>query len=124
MGDKSVGVSSSEDVAVLLNVANGVDRDAIRRLQNRVSRVFGENLEIESLRQRVVVEEDIHFKEYKDVVFNKTSLSMEQSSIRSYRHQLYTINQMKNALNGIDTKQYILDDGINSLALGHYKIPQ
>lgn len=74
--------------------------------------------------KKVVVEEDIHFKEYKDVVFNKTSLIMEQSSIRSYRHQLYTINQMKNALNGIDTKKYILDDGINSLALGHYKIPQ
>jgi hypothetical protein len=66
----------------------------------------------------------IRLKDYKDVVFNKTNLYVEQKSIRSYKHQIYTIQQRKLALSGIDTKRYILEDGISSLAYGHYKIPK
>ena len=66
----------------------------------------------------------IRLKDYKDVIFNKTNLYVEQKSIRSYKHQIYTIKQSKLALSGIDTKRYILEDGITSLAYGHYKIPQ
>ena len=72
----------------------------------------------------VMVKGSIRLNDYKDVVLNKTRLYVEQNSIRSYKHQIYTIQQRKLALSGIDTKRYILDDGITSLAYGHYKIPK
>ena len=43
-------------------------------------------------------------------------------TIRSYRHQLYTIEQTKMSLNYYDDKRYILDDGIDTLPYGHYTI--
>ena len=46
----------------------------------------------------------------------------EQYNIRSYDHQLYTEKQNKVALSPFDNKRHILKDGINTLALGHYKI--
>ena len=44
--------------------------------------------------------------------------------IRSYKHEVYTEEVNKVALCSDDDKRYILEDGINTLAWGHYKIPQ
>ena len=44
------------------------------------------------------------------------------SAIRSFKHKLYTVDTEKIALRAFDDKKYILDDGINSLAYGDYRI--
>ena len=44
--------------------------------------------------------------------------------IRSYKHEVYTEEVNKVALCSDDDKRYILEDGINTLAWEHYKIPQ
>ena len=44
--------------------------------------------------------------------------------IRSYKHEVYTEEVNKVALCSDDDKRYILEDGINTLAWGHSKIPQ
>ena len=44
------------------------------------------------------------------------------SAIRSFKHKLYTVDTEKIALSAFDDKRYILDDGINSLAYGDYRI--
>jgi len=41
---------------------------------------------------------------------------------RTNKHTIYTIEQKKLALSGDDDKRHILDDGINTLAWGHYKL--
>ncbi len=61
---------------------------------------------------------------YKEVLFNKKSLSHEMTKIRSYKHQLYTEKQNKISLSHFDDKRFILEDGINTLAWGHYKEKQ
>ena len=42
--------------------------------------------------------------------------------IRSHRHEVYTEEVNKVALYPSDDKRYILEDGVHTLALGHYKI--
>ena len=44
--------------------------------------------------------------------------------IRSYNHEVYTEEVNKVALCSDDDKRYILEDGINTLAWEHYKIPR
>jgi hypothetical protein len=46
-----------------------------------------------------------------------------QNSIRSFKHQLYSIKQKKKALTQFDDKLYICDDGIHTLTHGHKDIP-
>jgi hypothetical protein len=72
--------------------------------------------------QKVVVKKDICFEDYKTVLFEHTVLTREQNTIRSSKHNLYTINQNKIALSGVDTKRWIKDDGVSSYAHGHYAI--
>ena len=43
-------------------------------------------------------------------------------SIRSKLHKMVMYKQNKIGLSPLDTKRYILDDGVNTLAYGNYKI--
>ena len=42
--------------------------------------------------------------------------------IRSHKHNVFTEEVNKVALSANDDERYILEDGINTLALGHYRI--
>ena len=44
------------------------------------------------------------------------------NAIRSKTHQILTLCANKKALSVADDKRYILDDGISTLAYGHYSI--
>ena len=51
------------------------------------------------------------------------SITFELHTVRrSYRHEVYTDEVNKVALCPIDDKRYILEDGVHTLALGHYSI--
>jgi hypothetical protein len=43
-------------------------------------------------------------------------------NLRSYNHDIYSIETNKKALSPYDDKRYLLDDGITYYANGHYKI--
>ena len=47
-------------------------------------------------------------------------MSATMKSFRSYDHDIFTIDMTKTALNAFDDKRYIEDDGIHTLAYGHY----
>jgi hypothetical protein len=45
------------------------------------------------------------------------------STIRNQNHSIYIMDCNKKALNAMDDKTYILDDGVNALCWGHKDIP-
>ena len=60
----------------------------------------------------------IKFNDYKEALFNTELNKVNVSNIRSYKQEIYNIDSFKLALTADDTKRYILDDGISTLAFG------
>lgn len=71
--------------------------------------------------KRCVAKRELNIDLYRDVIFNRTTVSVKQNGIRSYGHQLYTEQITKIALSGNDDKVYICDDNIHTYNFGHYK---
>ena len=72
--------------------------------------------------KKQVVKSSITHEDYKTCLLTGKELLRKQNIIRSYDHEVYTEEVNKIALSSIDDKRYILDDGIHTLAWGHYKI--
>ncbi|XP_018378151.1 PREDICTED: uncharacterized protein LOC108770891 [Trachymyrmex cornetzi] len=49
--------------------------------------------------------------------------SRRQSCIRSTFHEVYTVSELKLALNPYDDKRYVVPESVTTLPWGHYKIP-
>ena len=64
---------------------------------------------------------DIKFADYKECVFNETTKHITQKGIKAYSHEIYTVKEEKIALHAFNDKRIILDNGIDSLAIGHYR---
>ena len=61
---------------------------------------------------------------FKDCLFNKTVHKESCYTIQNDKHfSLHTVKLEKNTLSPTDDKRYKLDDGVSSLAHGHYLIP-
>ena len=58
-------------------------------------------------------------KHYHDVLKNLSTVRVKQNVIRSKKHQLGSYHQNRVALTAFDTKRWICNDGINTLAFGH-----
>ncbi|GFU97712.1 uncharacterized protein TNCV_4455971 [Trichonephila clavipes] len=73
--------------------------------------------------KKYVVKSRISFEDYKNCLFSqKKKQHRTVNLIRSTKHEIHTIQVNKIALSGTDDKRHILEDGINTLALGHYTI--
>ena len=58
---------------------------------------------------------------YKECLLEKRPTAATMNQIRNERHEIYSIKVNKIGLSHYDDKCYILNDGINTLAYGHYK---
>ena len=72
--------------------------------------------------KKQVVEKSITHEDYKTCLLTGKEQLRKQNIIRSYEHEVYTEEVNKVALSAEDDKRYILEDGIHTLAWGHYKI--
>ena len=76
--------------------------------------------------KRNVIKNELTFQDYKDQIFNpdvyKHRVYNENTSIRSFGHEIFTITQKKAGLSGFDNKRFILDDNVHTLAHGHHRI--
>ena len=76
--------------------------------------------------KRNVIKNELTFDDYKDQIFNpevyKRRVYKENTRIRSFGHESFTMTQKKAGLSGFDNKRYILDDNIHTLGHGHYRI--
>jgi hypothetical protein len=75
--------------------------------------------------KKSVVKKELTFDDYYKSLFDyETPKIIKQNNFRCYKHRIYSETIKKIALSGRDDKSYILDDRINTLTLGHYKIPK
>ena len=72
--------------------------------------------------KKLVVKKNITHENYKNCLFTRKEQLQKMNIIRSYAHEMFTEEVNKVALSPIDDKRHILEDGINTYALGHYKI--
>lgn len=70
-----------------------------------------------------VVKNKINFNDYLQCVQNHSLYNIEQKTIRSIKHKLYSINQRKLGLNPYDTKRFVVPPHfIDTLAWGNQKL--
>ena len=67
-----------------------------------------------------VKERHIKHEHYRKSLFDWNTIYMRQNVILSRDQNLATYHQCRASLTGYDVKRWILDDGINTLAHGHY----
>ena len=72
--------------------------------------------------KKSVVKKSITHEDYKKCLTDRKPQLRKMNVIRSYKHNVFTEEVNKVALSANDDKKYILEDGINTLALGHYRI--
>ena len=72
--------------------------------------------------KKAVVTRSINFEDYKTCLFTGKPQTRTMNVIRSHRHELFTEEINKIALSANDDKRVILEDGIHTLAYGHWRI--
>jgi hypothetical protein len=72
--------------------------------------------------KRAVVKKDIAHEDYVNTLFSGEKLLRKMSTIRSYRHDVFSEVVNKIALSREDDKRIILEDGIHTKAIGHYML--
>ena len=68
-----------------------------------------------------VIKNKITHEDYKNCLFERQSKLANMKVIRSRAHNIYTEKINKVALSCEDDKIIILEDGVHTLALGHFK---
>ena len=69
-----------------------------------------------------VIKKNIMHEDYKRTLMNEEQMRHNMRTIRSVKHKLQSFEINKISPSCFDDKRYILNDGINSYAYGHYKI--
>ena len=83
------------------------------------------DMEINKLKgiRHYVVDRDFHHEQYLSTLNEGLEVECNMTMLRSTHHNMHTVNVNKVGMSAFDDKRYILDDGISSLAYGHYAIP-
>ena len=71
---------------------------------------------------KAVVKKSIALEDYRRVLHDRCVIHRKMTRFQTDRHQIYTTEVNKVALSGDDDKRVIQDNGINTLAYGHYKL--
>ena len=69
-----------------------------------------------------VVKKEISFEDYVQCLFSRESQIRKVNLIRSRKHAIFSKRIVKVSLSAEDDKRNILEDGIRTLALGHWRM--
>ena len=72
---------------------------------------------------RNVIKNHLKHENYKQILETGERMNSSMKMIRSFDHDVYTVNVTKISLSAYDDKRFIKDDGISSYAYGHYATP-
>ena len=73
---------------------------------------------------RNVIKKYLKHENYKQILETGGRMNSSMKMIRSFDHEIYTVNVTKVSLSAYDDKRYILDDGVTSHAYGHFRIDE
>jgi hypothetical protein len=71
--------------------------------------------------KKSVTKRKLRHADYRECLFGKRQTMASMNQIRSESHEIYSNKLNKIGLSPYDDKRYILNDGMNTLAYGHYK---
>ena len=71
---------------------------------------------------KAAVKKKLSHDHYRNVINNQQTIMVTMNAIQSKKHELMTLCTNKKTLSIADDKRYILEDGISTLAYGHYSI--
>ena len=122
------GIPTGENKKVLGMMKDEVAGKIIKEFVGLRSKLYsfvmddgGETKKCKGIKKQVV-ERSIRHEHYKTCLTTGKKLLRKQNILRSYEHEVYTEEVNKVALSALDDKRHILSDGMDTLALGHYKI--
>ena len=72
---------------------------------------------------RNVIKNHSKHARYKQILVTGERMKSSMKMIRSFDHDIYTVNVTKVSLSAYDDKRFIQDDGISSYAYCHYATP-
>jgi hypothetical protein len=72
--------------------------------------------------KKSVVKKTITHEDYKNCLFTSKTQLRKMNVIRSHLHDIYCEEIYKVALSADDDKRVITDDGVHTLAYGHYRV--
>lgn len=72
--------------------------------------------------KKCVLTKTLSFQDYMKCIQENCEIVRSQNTIRSKKHQVFSITQSKIALSPSDNKRYILDGNINTLPWGHFDV--
>ena len=72
---------------------------------------------------RNVIKNHLKHAQYKQILDTGERMTSCTKMIRSFDHDIYTVNVTKISLSAYDDKRFIQDDGISSYVYGHYATP-
>ena len=71
---------------------------------------------------KAVIRSKLRHDLYSQCLFQRESQMESMNLFRTEKHQIYTVKLNKTTLSAYDDKRYILEDGIHTLAYGHWRI--
>jgi hypothetical protein len=72
--------------------------------------------------KKSVVKKEIRFEHYLQTLETRQSMQHAQMSFTTNCHRVFTTRTTKTSLSALDTKRYILEDGISTVGYGHYSL--
>ena len=69
-----------------------------------------------------IIKNNITHENYRGVLFNNKQMHHTMKTITSQNHELGSYEINKVSVSCFDDKRYLLNDGINSMAYGHYSL--
>ena len=69
-----------------------------------------------------VIEKEITHEHYNEVLFERRQFLHKMKFLRSEGHEMYGMCMNKISLSPFDTKRWIADNGIQTLAFGHFRL--
>lgn len=94
-----------------------------KRIRALCGKYYNEDMKKSKGVKKCVVSQKIKFNDYVECIRNNCEFKARQNTIRSIKHNVYTIQQEKVALSPSDDKRYLIKpNGTDTLAWGHYII--
>ena len=86
----------------------------------------GDSAEIRKAKgvKKCVVKKQLRHEQYKEALFDRKTFRHGMDMLRSERHQMYGIRVHKISLSPFDSKRWISDNGVDTLAYGHKTIQE